>query len=58
MTHPAFEIVGDRHHVRPLVVTCEHASNRLPEEIDASPEDLPWLDTLGWDPGAGAVTRR
>ena len=58
MSHPAFEIVGDRHHERPLVVTCEHATNRLPEEIQASPEDLPWLEThWGWDPGAGAVTR-
>jgi predicted N-formylglutamate amidohydrolase len=56
--HPAYEIVGDRHHERPLVVTCEHASNRLPEEIEASPEDRPWLEThWGWDPGAAAVTR-
>ena len=58
MLHPAYEIVGDRHHERPLVVTCEHASNRLPEEIEASPEDRPWLEThWGWDPGAAAVTR-
>ena len=58
MEHTAFEIVGDRNHTRPLVVTCEHASNRLPDEITATAEDLPWLEThWGWDPGAGAVTR-
>ena len=58
MEHHAFEIVGDRHHTRPLVVICEHASNRLPAEFAAQPEDLPWLDThWGWDPGAAAVTR-
>ncbi len=58
MEHPAFEIVGDRHHTRPLVVTCEHASNCLPAEFSADPADLPWLDThWGWDPGAADVTR-
>ena len=58
MEHPAFEIVGDRKHTRPLVVTCEHASNRLPDEITAQAEDLPWLEThWGWDPGAAAITR-
>jgi len=57
--HKAFEIVGNRHHTRPLVVICEHASNRLPPEISASPDDLPWLNThWGWDPGAAAVTRK
>jgi predicted N-formylglutamate amidohydrolase len=56
--NPAFEIVGDRHHTRPLVVTCEHASNRLPEDIPTQSDDLPWFNThWGWDPGAGAVTR-
>ena len=58
MLHPAYEIVGDRGHTRPLVVTCEHASNRLPDEFEASDSDRAWLDThWGWDPGAGAVTR-
>jgi len=54
----AAEIVGDRHHTRRLVVTCEHASRRVPSPLVASPEDQRWLDThWGWDIGAAQLTR-
>jgi predicted N-formylglutamate amidohydrolase len=58
IVNEAVEVAGDRHHTRRLVVTCEHASNRLPEPIEANASDAPWLDThWGWDPGAAAVVR-
>lgn len=54
----AAEIVGDRHHTRRLVVTCEHASRRVPAPLVTSAEDARWLDThWGWDIGAAALTR-
>lgn len=58
IVHEAVEVAGDRHHTRRLVVTCEHASNRLPAPLQAAGEDAKWLDThWGWDPGAGDVVR-
>ena len=54
----AAEIVGDRHHTRRLVVTCEHASARVPAPLTTSDEDARWLDThWGWDIGAAQLTR-
>ena len=42
----------------PLVVTCEHASNRVPPPLRASEADRPWLEThCGWDIGAVHVAR-
>ena len=42
----------------PFFFTCEHASNRIPEEFDVSDTDREWLDThWAWDPGAESVTR-
>jgi predicted N-formylglutamate amidohydrolase len=54
----AVEIAGNRHHTRRLVVTCEHASNRIPGSTVLTAQDRPWLDThWGWDPGAAEVVR-
>lgn len=54
----AFEVVGDPGHAGPFVLTCEHATNRLPPEIRASAEDRVLLDDhWGWDLGAADVTR-
>ena len=55
----AVEIDGDRHHIRPLVITCEHATNRLPSEFQATEADLPWMKThWAYDLGAGELTRQ
>jgi predicted N-formylglutamate amidohydrolase len=41
------------------VLTCEHASNRLPLPLRASPTDRAWLAThWGWDIGAATVATR
>ena len=54
----AAEIVGDRHHTRRLVVTCEHASPAVPAPLTTTPADMRWLEThWGWDIGAAALTR-
>jgi predicted N-formylglutamate amidohydrolase len=54
----AVELAGDRHHTRRLVVTCEHASNRLPSPLEANEADSAWLEThWGWDVGAAEVVR-
>jgi predicted N-formylglutamate amidohydrolase len=54
----AAEIVGDRHHTRRLVVTCEHASRRVPAPLTTSADDDRWLGThWGWDIGAAQLTR-
>ena len=56
--HDAAEIVGDRHHTRRLVITCEHASNAVPEPLKANDADQAWLDShWGWDIGAAQLTR-
>ena len=42
-----------------LVITCEHASNRIPPPLAAAPEDLPWLASYwGWDIGARDLALR
>lgn len=54
---PAYEIVGDPADGGPFVLTCEHASRRLPE-WQAEPDDLPLLeDHWGSDLGAADLTR-
>lgn len=54
----AVEVFGDRHHTRRLVVTCEHASSRVPDPLEVAPEDEHWLAThWGLDIGAGELTR-
>jgi predicted N-formylglutamate amidohydrolase len=56
--HAAAEIVGDRHHTRRLVISCEHASNAVPEPLVTTDTDRQWLDThWGWDIGAAQLTR-
>jgi predicted N-formylglutamate amidohydrolase len=42
----------------PYLLTCEHASNRVPAPLRTSAEDREWLQThWGWDIGARTVTR-
>jgi predicted N-formylglutamate amidohydrolase len=42
----------------PLLVTCEHASNRIPAPLRTSKMDREWLAThWGWDIGARTVCR-
>ena len=42
----------------PLVVTCEHASNRVPAPLRSTAQDKKWLEThWGWDIGARTVCR-
>ena len=56
--HEAYEVYGDPRHINQLVITCEHASNRVPEPLTTTDEDRYALDShWGWDPGAAAVTR-
>lgn len=58
MSHESFEIFGDREHMGRLVVTCEHASNRVPPDLATSESDRRWLEThWGWDIGAQEVVK-
>lgn len=42
----------------PLLITCEHASARIPEPLRVSGDDRPWLDThWAWDIGAATLCR-
>jgi predicted N-formylglutamate amidohydrolase len=42
----------------PFLLTCEHASNRVPSPLRSTAEDRRWLDThWGWDIGARTVCR-
>jgi len=55
----AVEVFGDRHHTRRLVVSCEHASCRVPGPLKTTQSDRQWLRThWGWDIGAAEVTRQ
>jgi predicted N-formylglutamate amidohydrolase len=52
------QIIGNRYRPGPIVITCEHASNRVPPPLVASREDQPWLEShWGWDIGVATVTR-
>jgi len=58
MSTAAFELYGDLQQRGPLVITCEHASNRVPRPLRATDEDAPWLQThWGIDIGAANVAR-
>jgi predicted N-formylglutamate amidohydrolase len=49
--------VHNPHGKAKVVLLCEHASNQLPPEMQASDADRPWLEShWGWDPGAAALT--
>ncbi len=42
----------------PLILTCEHASKRIPAPLRTTATDRKWLDThWGWDIGARTVCR-
>ena len=44
--------------LRPLVLVCDHASNRVPRSLDGLGLNSDTLeDHIAWDVGAGAVTR-
>ncbi len=54
--HPTY--LGGPKATGPFFLTCEHASNRIPEEIAVSEQDRPWLDThWAWDQGAALVVK-
>lgn len=41
-----------------VLLTCEHAGNRIPEWLEVPPDERAWFDThWGYDPGAAAVAR-
>jgi predicted N-formylglutamate amidohydrolase len=53
----AFETAGDPADAGPFLFTCDHASNRLPFGLVATPSDQELLDDhWGWDIGARDVT--
>lgn len=53
----ASEVLGWPGHGR-LVLSCEHASNRLPHPIRPGPLDAPWLEThWAYDIGAAELVR-
>jgi len=60
---PAFEMLGDPAAGGPFILTCEHASNRLPEEDGRPPWKLTAKDRSlleehwGYDLGAANLTR-
>ena len=63
MPHPITERY-DSHEVYgfpgqgPFLMTCEHASNRVPAPLRTTASDRDWLKThWGWDIGARTVTR-
>lgn len=42
----------------PMILTCEHASKRIPSPLRTTPSDRKWLSThWGWDIGARTVCR-
>ncbi len=54
----AYEIFVGTGGEAPLLITCEHASNRLPEPWQWHPQDQRLVDThWAWDPGAADVVR-
>ncbi|NVB39000.1 N-formylglutamate amidohydrolase [Pseudenhygromyxa sp. WMMC2535] len=58
MSGDAFEIHGEGRE-GPMVITCEHASARVPAPLSTSDSDRAWLEThWGYDIGAATVARR
>lgn len=59
MSHPAFQILGEGRPGRWLV-TCDHASNAVPDWVSGGDLGLPEADMarhIAWDPGAAGVAR-
>jgi predicted N-formylglutamate amidohydrolase len=53
------EILGEPSPETELVITCEHAGNELPPDIDLGEQEKEWLEEhWGWDIGAERVVRR
>jgi predicted N-formylglutamate amidohydrolase len=58
LVRDAYEVYGDPKHINQLVITCEHASNRVPEPLSTSVDDQSAIsDHWGYDLGAEAVAR-
>lgn len=58
LVREAYEVFGHPNHINQLVITCEHASNRVPTPLTETAADRPALDThWGWDIGAAEVAR-
>lgn len=56
--HEAYQVIGDPEHLNQLVITCEHASHRVPEPLSRLDSDEPGLQAhWGWDIGAAEVCR-
>ncbi len=58
MSHPPFRIVGENRPGRWLI-TCDHASNAVPPEINGGTLGLAGADMarhIAWDPGAAGVS--
>lgn len=57
--HPAaWELVGEVRAAAPYVLTCDHASNLVPDELGVSESDRALLaEHWGWDIGAADLTR-
>lgn len=54
------EILGDPTSDSALVLTCEHADNQIPDDLDLhlTPRERGWLEEhWGWDPGAAEVVQ-
>lgn len=52
------EIIGEPSPETSLVMTCEHAGNELPPDIELSAKEREWLqDHWGWDIGAERLVR-
>ena len=56
--HPPYELI-EVDHPRPIVLACDHASNRIPSALDDLGLAKEHLEQhIAWDIGAGAVTRQ
>ncbi len=58
MTHPPFHVLGEDRDSRWLI-TCDHASNAVPPEIDGGSlgiSDADMARHIAWDPGAAGVS--
>jgi predicted N-formylglutamate amidohydrolase len=57
---PVTEVLGDPGSDSSLVLTCEHAGNEIPDDLDLAltAREHTWLEEhWGWDPGAADVVR-
>ncbi|MFB6350953.1 MAG: N-formylglutamate amidohydrolase, partial [Bradymonadaceae bacterium] len=52
------ELIGEPSPETSLVMTCEHADNQLPPNVELSAKEREWLeDHWGWDIGAERLVR-